>query len=440
MTFAPRELHLNVNALHSGFVPSAWRVPDADPHAFVDIDHYIRLARIAEAGKLDALFLADSAAIADQIRYRSITALEPTVLLAVLAAHTTHLGLIATASTSYNEPYNIARRFATLDHVSHGRAGWNIVTTADLPSARNFGQKTVPDHGERYARAGEFTQIVKDLWDSWDDAAFLGDKASGHFTDASRIRAIDHEGGHFSVQGPLNLPRTPQGRPVLVQAGASGDGRDLAARHAEAVFSASQSFEESLVYRHDLNARAERHGRGRNAVKVLAGLTTIIGDTEQAAYRRRDELIDLIPLEYSINRLAGQLGVAPERLDPDQPLPQDLPLPNGGNGNHTFFNVILATGRRTGHTVRELIRDMAGGGGHRVIVGTPEQIADDIEHWFRDGAADGFNLMPDVLPGGLQDFVDGVVPILQKRGIFRAEYRGATLREHLGLARPEAGA
>jgi alkanesulfonate monooxygenase SsuD/methylene tetrahydromethanopterin reductase-like flavin-dependent oxidoreductase (luciferase family) len=222
---------------------------------------------------------------------------------------------------------------------------------------------------------------------------------------------------------------------VVVQAGGSPDGRDLAARHAEAVFSASQSLEESAAYRRDLNTRAAAYGRPR--VKVLAGLTTIIGATEAEALLRRDELVDQIPWRYSLNRLAGTLGIDAERLKLDQPLPDDLALPGGGNGNHTFFHATIAQGRRHGYTVRELIRSLAGGTGHRVIVGTPEQIADDIEHWFNGGAADGFNLMPDALPSGLRDFVDGVVPILQKRGIFRTDYEGATLREHLGLARPD---
>lgn len=436
----PRQLHLNVNILHSGFVPSAWRLPESDPWAFADVRHYVRVAQIAEAGKLDAVFLADNAAIIDQVHFRPITALEPTILLASMAAATTHIGLIGTASTSYNEPYNIARRFATLDHVSGGRAGWNVVTTADLPSARNFGRDAVPDHGERYARADEFTTIVKALWDSWADDAYIGDKAGGRFIDPARVRPIAHRGAHFAVQGPLNVPRPPQGHPVLVQAGASGDGRVLAARHAEAVFSASQSFEESLAYGRDLKARAAALGRGPDAVKVLAGLTTIIGATETAARQRRDELVDLIPWDYSLTRLAGTLGITPDRLKLDERLPENLALPANGNGNHTFFNATIAAGRRTGFTVRELIRELAGGGGHRVIVGTPEQIADDIEHWFRAGAADGFNLMPDVLPHGLSDFVDGVVPILQRRGIFRTGYEGRTLREHLGLPRPARGA
>ncbi|WP_404994894.1 LLM class flavin-dependent oxidoreductase [Cupriavidus pauculus] len=430
----PAKLHLNLNALHSGFVPSAWRLPDSDPRAFVDVHHYVRLAQIAEAGKFDAIFLADNAAIADQINFRPITALEPTVLLACVAMATRHIGLVATASTSYNEPYNIARRFATLDHVSGGRAGWNVVTTADAGSARNFGRAAPPDHAQRYARADEFTHVVKALWDSWEDDAFLGDRQSGSFVDTARLQPIAHHGPCFDVQGPLNLPRPPQGHPVLFQAGGSNDGRELAARHAEAVFSASQTLEESREYRLALNQRAEALGRGRGAIKVLPGLTTIIGATEAQARQRRDALIDLIPWDYSLNRLAGTLGVTADRLSLDAPLPDGLALP--ANGNHTFFRATIALAQRQNLTVRALIRELAGGGGHRVIVGTPEQIADDIEHWFRNGAADGFNLMPDVLPDGVQDFVDGVVPILQRRGLFRTDYEGSTLREHMGLARP----
>nr|WP_282581211.1 LLM class flavin-dependent oxidoreductase [Ralstonia insidiosa] len=433
-------MHLNVNILHSGFVPSAWRLAESDPAAFVDVQHYVNVARIAESAKFDAVFLADNAAIVDQIHFRPITALEPTVVLASIAAATTHIGLIGTASTSYNEPYNIARRFATLDHVSGGRAGWNVVTTADLPSARNFGLDAVPDHAERYARADEFTGVVKALWNSWADDAFVGDKAGGRFVNADKVQPLAHRGAFFRVHGPLNLPRSAQGHPVLVQAGASSDGRELAARHAEAVFSAAQSFDEALAYAHGLKARAQALGRGAEAIRVLPGLTTILGATEAQARARRDQLVDLIPWDYSLTRLAGILGIPVDRLQLDARLPDDLPLPNNGNGNHTFFTVTLALARKQGLTVRALIRELAGGGGHRVLVGTPEQIADEIEHWFRHGAADGFNLMPDALPGGLQDFVDGVVPILPRRGIFRTDYAGRTLREHFGLARPASQA
>lgn len=433
---APRQLHLNVNILHSGFLPSAWRLPDSDPRAFIDVKHYIRVAQIAEGAKFDAVFLADNAAIADQIHLRPITALEPTILLTSIAAATSRIGLIATASTSYNEPYNIARRFASVDHVSEGRVGWNMVTTADLASARNFGRQDVPDHQQRYNRAGEFATVVKQLWNSWEDEALVADKTTGQFVDVAKVHPILHRGEHFAVHGALTLPRSAQGHPVLVQAGGSADGTQLAAEHAEAVFTASTTLEESLGYANRLRVAVQTFGRPADSIKVLPGLTTIVGATEAEALQRRDALVDLIPWEYSRTRLAGILGIDPDRLHIDQPLPDHIELPSGGNGNHTFFHATLSTALRENLTVRQLVRRLAGGGGHRVIVGTPEQIADDIQHWFHTGAADGFNLMPDVLPGGLQDFVDGVVPILQRRGLFRKEYEGSTLRQHLGLPWP----
>jgi FMN-dependent oxidoreductase (nitrilotriacetate monooxygenase family) len=431
----PRLLHLNVNAWLQGFVPSAWRVPEHDPLGFVDVQHYVRIARIAEAGKLDALFLADSVST-DNLATGPVTALEPTLVLTAVAAATTHLGLIGTATTSFNEPYNIARRFATLDLISGGRAGWNVVTTADLLSARSFGLEQVPDHATRYRRAEEFTQIVKALWNSWADDALIADAASGRFVDLDKLHPVHHQGEFFKVQGVLNQPRSRQGHPVLLQAGGSDDGQALAARHAEAVFSSSQSFEEALAYAQGLKRRAQAFGRAPGSLKIFPGLGVILGGTEAEARQRHRELIDRVPLEHSLRRLAGRLGVDPEQLELDQPLPQDLPLPLNGNGGHTFFRSILARSRQQGYTLRELLLNQAGGAGHREIVGSPEQVADDIEHWFRDGAADGFNLMPDLLPSGLQDFVDHVVPILQKRGIFRTEYQGSTLRENLGLARP----
>jgi FMN-dependent oxidoreductase (nitrilotriacetate monooxygenase family) len=433
---APRQLHLNVNILHAGFSPGAWRMPGSDPHAFADVEHYIRVAKIAEAGKFDAIFLADQAAISDRIDYRPITSLEPTIVLAIIAATTSQIGLIGTISSTFNEPYNVARRFATLDHVSGGRSGVNVVTTADPSSARNFGLTGPVEHGRRYERAGEFTQILKDLWDSWEDDAFVGNVATGQLVDVAKVHALAHKGAHFQVQGPLNIPRPPQGHPVLVQAGGSEDGRDLAARHAEAVFSASQSLEEALAYANDLKARAIAHGRMGGVPLNLAGLATIIGGTEAEAKQRQDDLFDRVPLDYSLARLSGVLQIDRERLKLDEKLPDDLPAPK--DGGHTFFHATVALARRNDYTVRQLIRAIGGGTGHRVIVGTPEQIADDIERWFRAGAADGFNLMPDVLPTGLEAFVDGVVPILQRRGLFRTEYEGSTLRAHLGLERPES--
>lgn len=429
-----RQLHLNVNILHSGFSPAAWRMEGSDPRASFDINHYINVARIAEGATFDAVFLADQAAISDRVDFRPLTSLEPTIVLALVAAHTERIGLIATASTTYNEPYNIARRFATLDHASGGRTGWNIVTSADLSQSRNFGLEKPVAHQSRYERAAEFTAVVKALWDSWEEDAFIGDVSTGRFVDPLRVHAIAHRGKHFSVHGPHNIPRPPQGHPVLVQAGGSDDGRQLAAEHAEAVFSASQSFDEALDYANDLRRRAAGFGRSGDSILVLAGLATIIGSTEAEARRRQEELRELIPLEYSLARLSGVLQVDPKSLDLDAQLPENIPLP--ADGGHTFFRAAVALARREGLTVRGLIRALNGGTGHRTIVGTPRDIADDIEKWFRAGAADGFNLMPDVLPHGLQVFADEVVPILRRRGLFRQEYSGRTLRDHLGLPRP----
>ncbi|MCJ2013640.1 LLM class flavin-dependent oxidoreductase [Methylobacterium sp. J-076] len=429
-----RMLHLNVNLLHSGVYPSAWRLPDSRPDAFIDIDHYVRVARVAERGKLDAIFLADTPAINDRIDYRPFNALEPTVVLASVAAATRHVGLVATASTTYNEPYNLARRFASLDVVSRGRAGWNVVTTADAAAGRNFGFAGASEHGARYARAREFTELVHALWDSWEDDAFLGDKASGRFVDTGKVHAVEHRGAHYAVAGPLTVPRSRQGRPVTFQAGGSEDGRELAAATADAVFSLAQTIEDGAAYARDLRARAARYGRGPDALVILPGLATVIGSTEAEARRRQDALWDLVPVEYSLARLAGTLRIDPARLALDKPLPDPLPLPP--DANHTMFLGTLALARRDRLTVRQLLRALGGGVGHRIVVGTPEAIADDIEAWFRAGAADGFNLMPDVLPDGLETFVDAVVPILQRRGLFRHDYAGDTLRDHLGLQRP----
>lgn len=431
---SPRQLHLNVNLLHSGVYPSAWRLPGSQPDAFVDIAHYVRVAQVAERGLFDAIFLADTPSISDRLDYRPFNALEPTIVLASIAAATARIGLIATASTSYNEPYNLARRFASLDHASGGRVGWNVVTTADAAASRNFGLAAAVEHGTRYARAREFVEVAHALWDSWEDDALIGDKASGRFIDPGKVHAIRHRGTHFSVDGPLNVPRSPQGRPVTVQAGGSQDGRDLAAATAEAVFTLSQTIPDGVSYAQDLRARAASFGRPADSLVILPGLTTILGSTEAEARRRQDELWDLVPLEYSLARLAGTLQIAPDRLALDKPLPDALPLP--ADANHTMFLGTVALARRDNLTVRELLRALGGGVGHRIIVGTPEAVADDIEAWFRAGAADGFNLMPDVLPDGLETFVDAVVPILQKRGLFRTAYSGTTLRDHLGLARP----
>ncbi|HEY0290737.1 MAG TPA: LLM class flavin-dependent oxidoreductase [Hansschlegelia sp.] len=430
-----RQLHLNVNILNVGFYGSAWRTPRADPQGFVDVGHYVRTAQIAERGTFDAIFLADAPALSDRPEYRPFYALEPTIILAAVAAATTHIGLIATASTTYNEPFNIARRFQSLDLASGGRVGWNVVTTADAAASRNFGFDNVTAHATRYERAAEFTEVVTALWESWEDDALIADKATGAFLDLSRVHAINHSGRHFTVKGPLNLPRSPQGHPVVVQAGASEDGRQLAARYAEAIFSVANTIEEGRAFADDIRRRAARFGRRGEDIVVLPGLATVIGSTEEEARRREEELWSLIPGDYSLVRIAGILKVDPASLTLDRPLPDDIALPV--DGSQTFFRATIDIARREGLTLRQLLRKLGGGTGHRVIVGSPESIADDIERWFRAGAADGFNLMPDVLPEGLEAFVDHVVPILRKRGLFRSEYRGATLRDHFGLQRAQ---
>ncbi|MGD0106703.1 MAG: LLM class flavin-dependent oxidoreductase [Rhodopila sp.] len=430
-----RELHLNINILNAGFHGAAWRMPSSDPAAFVDVQHYVAAARIAERGTFDAVFLADTPCFADRPEYRPYQALEPTIVLATIAAATERIGLIGTASSTYNDPYNLARRFATLDLASGGRVGWNVVTTADSGAARNFGFDNVTAHRDRYERAAEFSQVVKALWDSWEDGALVGDKATGLFVDVAHVHPIEHVGRYFKVRGPLNVPRSAQGRPVLIQAGGSEDGRNLAALHAEAIFSVAQTEAEGLEFTQDVRTRAKRIGR-TDPIVFLPGLATMIGSTEAEVRRREQDLWEKLPTGYALARVAGLLQIDPARLELDEPMPADLTLPE--HGMQTFAAATLRVARRDGLTVRQLLRRLGGSTGHRLLAGTPEQTADDIERWFVSGAADGFNLMPDVLPEGLETFVDHVVPLLRQKGIFRHEYAGRTLRDHFGLGRPDS--
>lgn len=427
-------LALNVHFIHSGTYSSAWRTAGAKPTDFYDIQFYIRGAKLAERGTFDSFFLADVPALIDQPQFRPSYALEPTIALTAIAGATEHIGLIGTLSTSYNDPYNVARRIASLDHVSNGRAGWNIVTTSKREAAANFGLENAAAHRDRYERAIEFTEIVTALWDSWEDDALVGDKASARFVDLSRVHTIDHVGPNFSVRGPLNLPRTPQGRPILVQAGASSDGIDLAARFADVVYTVAHTLEDAQSYTSKLQQRLQYHGRPTDAITVCPGLVTILGSTEEEARRRERDLWELVPLEYGLGRVADQLGLRPEQLDLDAPLPAGLNTPV--NGNQTFFNVATQTASRGQLTVRELIRLQGGGTLSPIAIGTPQQLADRMEQWFLAGAVGGFNIMPDVLPDGLETFVDEVVPLLRKKGVFRKAYPAGTFRERLGLPRP----
>ena len=431
-----RHLHLNAFLMSTGHHEASWRLPESNPVANTDVRHYQNLARIAERGKFDSIFFADSPVLWGSVGRRPAGALEPTVLLTAIAAATTRIGLIATASTTYNDPFNLARRFASVDHVSGGRAGWNVVTTAGPEAAKNFNLADQPAHAERYDRAAEFLEVAFKLWDSWGDDATLADKAEGVWGDNAKVHPIDHVGRHFQVRGPLNLPRSPQGHPLIVQAGSSEDGKGLAARYAEAVFTAQQTLEDAQAFYSDLKSRTASLGRDPSTLKILPGIVPVIGATEEQALRLERELDELIKPEYARDQLARTLRLKPEDLSLDRQLPADLPDEDEIEGAKSRYTLIVTLARRENLTVRQLIGRLGGGRGHRTFSGTPEQVADAIQSWFDAGAADGFNIMPAVLPSGLEAFADHVVPILQHRGLFRTDYTGTTLRDHYGLARP----
>lgn len=431
-----RQLHFNLFLLDTGHHEASWRLPASDPHANLSLSAHQHLARVAEEAKFDSLFLADSPAMFGEPGRRPSGRIEPTVLLSALAVSTQHIGLIATASTSYNEPFNLARRLASVDHISGGRAGWNIVTTAGDAAARNFGLEGQPLHKTRYERASEFLEVATKLWDSWADDAIVADKDAGVHALGDRIRPISHVGPHFSVEGPLNLARPPQGHPLLVQAGSSDDGKEFAARWAEAIFTAQPTLAESQAFYADIKHRVVAAGRNPDHVLVLPGIVPILGETEAEARELEAELDRLIAPEYAVAQLAQLLRVDPSRLDLDAELPDDLPSEDSIEGAKSRYTLVVDWARRDRLTVRELIGRLGGGRGHRTFAGTPVQVADTIQHYFENGAADGFNIMPAVLPSGIEAFTAKVVPILQERGLFRTEYTGETLRDHYGLPRP----
>lgn len=435
-TGAPRRLHLNAFLMTGGHHEAAWRLPGADPRAGTDVDHFIDLARTAERGTFDAIFFADSPVLGGEVGRRPSGGLEPLTLLSAIAVATERIGLIATASTSYNSPYNLARRFASLDHISHGRVGWNIVTTATLDAARNFGLEELPAHEDRYRRAEEFLDVVRSLWSGWEADAVLADQEAAVWGDAAKVHATDHVGTYYRVAGPLNVQRSPQVHPVLVQAGSSEAGRDLAARTAEAVFTAHQRLEDAVAFAADVRRRAVAHGRDPEGVKILPGLVPVIGATEAEAREKEQELNDLVHPRYALAQLTRTLRLPEGSLGLDDRLPENLPTEDQIEGAKSRYTLIVDLARREDLTVRELIGRLAGGRGHRTLAGTPEQIADALQSWFEAGAADGFNIMPAVLPSGLTEFVDQVVPILRERGLFRTEYESTTLRGHYGLGLP----
>jgi FMN-dependent oxidoreductase (nitrilotriacetate monooxygenase family) len=428
-----RQLNLNLFIYPGGHHEAGWRYKPSDPKRVLSVGYYQDLARQAQAAKLDAVFFADSPALADDIRYASRFRLEPITLLSAIAAVTNRIGLIATASTTYTEPYNLARQFAALDHISGGRAGWNIVTTSAAVAARNFGLDEHPAHADRYARAEEFLEVVTGLWDGWEPDAVIADPASGIFADTAKVRAINHAGRHFRVAGPLNVPRSPQGRPVYVQAGSSEDGRAFAAHHAEAIFTAHQTLGSAQDFYADIKARAAAHGRDPDHIKVLPGISPFIGSTEAEAKRIEAEVNALIQPAFSLAQLKRLIGLDLTGHDLDGPFPRHLVRTDGDLGVSSRFKVVLGIVDREKPTIRQLIQRLAGARGHWVFTGTPVQVADAIQSWFENGAADGFNVMPPYLPEAFDLFVAEVVPILRRRGLFREDYAGATLREHYGL-------
>lgn len=433
-----RQLSLNLFVYPGGHHEAAWRYAGTDVGALFDIGFYQDLARKAEAAHFDALFFADGPALADNIRYASRFRFEPITWLSAIAASTAHIGLIATASTSYFEPYNLARLFASLDHLSHGRAGWNIVTTSAVQAAQNFGLAEHPAHAERYERGREFVDVVSKLWDSWEDGAVVADQESGLFADTDRIHAIEHIGKFFRVKGALNVPRSPQGRPVYVQAGSSEDGRSFAALYAEAIFTAHQTLGSAQVFYADIKRQATALGRHPDHIKVLPGLSPFIGSTQAEANQLEEEFNDLIQPAFSLHQLKQITGVDLRGHDLDAPFPRHLFPSDPHAPAASRFQLVLDIVDREKPTLRQLINRLAGGRGHFVVAGTPERVADEIQLWFENGAADGFNIMPPWLTGGFDVFAAEVVPILRKRGLFRERYIGRTLRDHYGLPRPES--
>jgi FMN-dependent oxidoreductase (nitrilotriacetate monooxygenase family) len=431
-------LHLNVFVANVGHHEAAWRYPRTHPERLGDLAYYQEIARAAERGKFDSFFLGDRLALGN-VRFRAEGRFEPLMLLSALTTCTERIGLVATASTTYSEPYNLARQFASLDHISRGRAGWNIVTSWDANAAGNFGLPRSRSHAERYARATEYLDVVMKLWDSWDDDAYVIDRDAGVYVDTDRVHRIDHEGPNFTVTGPLNVPRSPQGRPLLVQAGSSDDGRAFAATYAEAIFTAQQELRDAQNFYSDIKRRATALGRDATRISILPGLCPIIGSTVAEAKAKQQELNDLTIPELGLRTLSQHLdGCDLSALPLDEPVPlHALPDPREIVGNQSRAQLIYTTVERDPTlTLRNLLRRFAGAAGHHVLAGTPEQVADHMIDWVERGAADGFNIMPAELPGGLTDVVDYVVPLLQKRGVFRSEYEGTTLREHYGLGRP----
>ncbi|MDN6498885.1 MAG: LLM class flavin-dependent oxidoreductase [Yaniella sp.] len=425
-----RQLHFNAFLMGCGHHQAAWRHPSSAVEQLGDISYYERLAQIAERGLFDAIFFADGQSAGDPSS-GPLWFLEPLTALAAIARKTSRIGLVATVSTTFHTPFHAARMLASLDHISQGRIGWNVVTSMFDVEARNHSMSAMPTSNERYARAAEFVDAALALWDSWAEDAIIADRAD-IFADPDKVNPIDHTGQHFQVAGPLNVPRGPQGRPVLFQAGASEAGRELAARYAEAVYVVAYDLASGREYTSDVRRRIALQGRDETKIAFMPGLVTYVGSTEAEAQAKKAELDTLLPTKQSLAQLSTFVGQDCSDWNLDEPVPT-LPPASDFPGPQGRYATILRIVETEKPTVRQLLGLLAAGGGHCTMIGTPEQIADKIESWFVAGAADGFNLMPPLLPHALEDFVDLVVPILQQRGLYRTEYTADTLRGHLGL-------
>ncbi len=429
-----RRMRLGLSLRGLGYHIAAWRHPEVPSDGSLDFDYFLASTRIAEAAKFDMIFFADGIGIRDKDRPAGALArshknaeLEPLTLLSALAPMTRHIGLVTTASTTYNEPFHIARKFASLDHISRGRAGWNIVTSWSDAEAQNFNRDQHLEYDTRYERAQEFVEVVTGLWDSWEDDAFIRDKASGQFYHPAKLHVLNHRGKHFAVRGPLNSARTPQGRPILVQAGAAEQGREIAARFADLVYAGDHEIESARAYYADLKSRMAKYGRPPGHMHILPALVPFVGRTRQEAQDKLDALKALIDPLVGLSILSSMiadLSVYPV----DGPMPELADVSMGSVGRK-----IVEQARKHNMTVRQVYETYGAGFGMRCVVGSAKDIADDMEEWFTTGAADGFNICPSHLPHAARDFAELVVPELQRRGLFRTEYEGRTLRENLGL-------
>lgn len=432
------QLHLGAFIYFSGHHHAGWRHPESGVEQMFDIEMYRDLAQTAERGKFDMMFLADLL-YATQYDQGMTGMLDPLTLLSALSMATEKLGLTATVSTTYNEPYNVARKFATLDHISGGRAGWNIVTSQLDIEAHNYGRAKHPEHGLRYQMAQEFVEVVTRLWDSWDEEVLVRDRETGQFLDASKLKTVDYQGQWYASKGPLNVPRPPQGYPVLIQAGSSEPGQQFAASYGEVIFTAQQSLAAAKQFYESIKSKLPAYGRSPDTLKIMPGLSPIIAATEDEAKQKHKQLQELIPVEVAVAAVSGILSFDLSGYPADQPLP-DIPDPvEASNGMKSRVQLIMDLARKDNLSILQLGRRLLETRGHMQFVGSYEQLADLMQHWYEEYGCDGFNIMPPVLPGDLTEFVDHVIPILQARGLFRKDYTGNTLREHLGLGRPAVG-